>query len=174
MSNTRPTPTGKEQRFADDELIVSKTDTHGRITYANRVFLDVAGYTEDEVLGMPHSMIRHPDMPRSVFSLLWKTIADGQELFAYVKNLCKNGDHYWVFAHVTPTFDHTGRIIGYHSNRRAPNPQAVAAIEPVYAQLRERERRAANKNDAVAAGARLLEEFLADKGMSYEQLVFAL
>ncbi len=68
------------------------------------MFLTIAGYTEREVLGQPHSMIRHPDMPRGVFALLWETIASGSEIFAYVVNLAKNGDHYWVFAHVTPTF----------------------------------------------------------------------
>ena len=113
-------PTGVERTFGQDEIIVSKTDLKGRITYANRVFLQVAGYTEREVLGAPHSLIRHPDMPRSVFQLLWDTIQGGREVFAYVVNLAKNGDHYWVLAHVTPTFDDAGKIVGYHSMRRLP------------------------------------------------------
>lgn len=79
------TPTGKERFFNENELIVSKTDTGGRITYANDVFLRVAGLTENDALGAPHSLIRHPDMPRAVFKLLWDTIASGQEIFAYVK-----------------------------------------------------------------------------------------
>ena len=103
----RPTvaPTGRERVFGEDEIIVSKTDLQGRITYANSVFLRVAGYAEEDVLGQPHSMIRHPGMPRAVFKLLWETIAGGREIFAYVKNLARDGDHYWVFAHVTPSFD---------------------------------------------------------------------
>ena len=98
-------PTAVERTFKEDEIIVSKTDLKGIITYANRTFLEVAMYSEDEVLGQPHSLIRHPDMPRCVFKLLWDTIQGGEEIFAYVKNMAKNGDYYWVFAHVTPTFN---------------------------------------------------------------------
>jgi PAS domain S-box-containing protein len=94
---------GIERFFEEDEIIVSKTDPKGIITYANQVFLRTAQYQEEEILGAPDNIIRHPDMPRCVFDLLWKTIASGLEIFAYVKNMAKNGDHYWVFAHVTPT-----------------------------------------------------------------------
>ena len=96
--------TGVERTFGEDEIIVSKTDLTGRITYANDVFLRISGYAEAEVLGQPHSIIRHPGTPRAVFSLLWRTIESGREIFAYVVNRAKNGDHYWVLAHVTPTF----------------------------------------------------------------------
>ena len=98
----RPTaaPTGRERMFGEDEIIVSKTDLQGKITYANSVFLRVVGYAEEDVLGQPHSMIRHPGMPRAVFKLLWETIAGGREIFAYVKNMARDGDHYSVFAHV--------------------------------------------------------------------------
>jgi PAS domain S-box-containing protein len=95
--------TGVERTFVENEIIVSKTDLKGRITYANDVFIKLAGFTETELLGQPHSIIRHPEMPRCVFKLLWDTIAEGGEIFAYVVNRSKNGDHYWVFAHVTPT-----------------------------------------------------------------------
>ena len=92
----RPTikPTGVERFFDDDDIIVSKTDLKGKITYANRVFSQVSGYTEPELIGQPHNLIRHPDMPRCVFKLLWDTVQDGREIFAYVVNLCKGGDHY--------------------------------------------------------------------------------
>ncbi|WP_237051414.1 PAS domain-containing protein [Magnetospirillum sp. ME-1] len=112
MAGDRKTPSGRERTFAHDELIVSKTDPKGRLTYVNDVFLTVSGYTESEVMGKPHSVIRHPEMPRCVFKLLWDTIADGREIFAYVNNMAKNGDNYWVFAHVTPNFDAAGQIIG--------------------------------------------------------------
>ena len=91
---SRPTPTGREVSFATDEITVSKTDLHGRITYANDVFVRVSGYSERELLGAPHSILRHPAMPRSVFKLLWDTIGQGDEVFAYVLNLAKNGDAY--------------------------------------------------------------------------------
>ena len=126
-------PTEVERTFKENEIIVSKTDLKGIITYANRTFLEVAMYSEEEVLGQPHSMIRHPDMPRCVFKFLWDTIASGKEIFAYVKNMAKNGDHYWVFAHVTPTFDSEGKIIGYHSNRRCPERNQVRIFDDLFA-----------------------------------------
>jgi len=100
--------TGVERFFDADEVIVSKTDLKGRITYANRVFQRVAGYGEAELMGAPHSIVRHPAMPRCVFKLLWDTLEAKQEIFAYVINRARNGDHYWVFAHVTPSFDAGG------------------------------------------------------------------
>lgn len=166
--------TGRERTFAEDEIIVSKTDLKGRITYANEVFLRVAGYTEEEILGKPHNIIRHPDMPRCVFKLLWDTIQAGNEIFAYVINLAKPGDHYWVFAHVTPTFNDDGEIIGYHSSRRVPDRSVVATIKSLYQTLLTAERKHANPKDAMAASLPLLLKFLEGKGMTYEELIFAL
>jgi PAS domain S-box-containing protein len=94
MSRHEVPLTGVARTFPDTEIIVSKTDTKGRLTYVNDVFSDVSGYTEAEVLGDPHSLVRHPDMPRCVFKLLWQTIEAGDEIFAYVNNRAKNGDHY--------------------------------------------------------------------------------
>ena len=122
------TPTGREVFFDRTDLIVSKTNLKGHITYANKTFMDVSDYTEAEVIGNPHNMIRHPDMPRCVFKLLWETIASGTEIFAYVVNLTKHGDHYWVIAHVTPSFDASGAIVGYHSTRRVPNAETVKSV----------------------------------------------
>src|SRR5689334_2578922 len=102
MRATRTRPTGVERTFGADEIIVTKTDPRGVITYANEVFLRVSALTEAEAAGQPHSIIRHPDMPRAVFKLLWDTLGERQEIFAYVKNLAADGAHYWVFAHVTP------------------------------------------------------------------------
>ena len=96
-------PSGRERTFARDELIVSKTDPKGRLVYVNDVFLEVSGFRESEIIGQPHSIIRHPEMPRAVFKLLWDVILGGKEIFAYVNNMAKNGDNYWVFAHVTPS-----------------------------------------------------------------------
>ncbi len=171
----RPTtPSGIERTFRDDEIIVSKTDTTGRITYANDVFLRVAGYKESEVVGQPHSLIRHPDMPRVVFALLWETLQSGSEIFAYVKNLARNGDHYWVFAHVTPTFSPDGSIVGFHSSRRVPNRRAVDTIVPIYAELLAAERKISGKREQIAASRALLDEKLAGMGVEYDALMFAL
>jgi len=169
------TPSGRETFFPATELIVSKTDLKGRITYANRLFCEVAGFSAAELDGQPHSIIRHPDMPRAVFKLLWDTVEQGREIFAFVKNMARNGDHYWVFAHVTPSFDLNGKIIGYHSNRRAPDRAAIeGAIAPLYDQVLKIERSHANGKDALAAGTQALTEFVASKRVSYDELVFTL
>lgn len=168
-------PTHREVSFDPAELIVSKTDPKGRITYANGVFCRVAGYTEAELIGAPHSIIRHPDMPRAVFKLLWDVLAEGREVFAYVKNMAKNGDHYWVHAHVTPSRDRAGALVGYHSSRRVPERRIVdTVIAPLYRDLVQVESRHANAREGLAASyARLLDVPRA-AGVSYDQLVFQL
>jgi PAS domain S-box-containing protein len=167
------TPTGVERFFPEDEVIVSKTDVKGRITYANETFLDIASYTEEEVLGQPHSMIRHPDMPRCVFKLLWDTIKARNEIFAYVMNMAKNGDHYWVFAHVTPTFDASERIIGFHSNRRVPDREQVDLFSGLYRQLLAEERRHPDWKIGMEASTKMLLSTIAAKGMEYEEFMFS-
>lgn len=167
-------PTGVERTFGDDEIIVSKTDTRGRLTYVNDLFVEISGYPESELIGKPHNIIRHPDMPRSVFKLLWDTIANGSELFAYIVNLSSNGDHYWVLAHVTPTIGPAGQIVGYHSNRRTASRLALDRIEPVYRRLLDEERRHHRPVDAITASSALLDELLAERGCSYDEFVWSL
>lgn len=167
--------TGHLVDFERDLLIVSKTDTRGVITYANSGFEQVSGYARAELLGRPHSLVRHPDMPRSAFSLMWETIAGGREFFAYVINRARNGDHYWVFAHVVPDVDpDTEAIIGYHSSRRWAPPAACAQAAAVYAQLAAVEARESGARAATLAGRRALESVLTGAGVSYEQWVFSL
>ncbi|MCM3661296.1 PAS domain-containing protein [Georgenia satyanarayanai] len=165
-------PTGVARTFGEDEIIVSKTDLKGRITYANDVFLRVSAYSEDEVLGQPHSLIRHPEMPRGLFHLLWETIQTGEEIFAYINNLAKDGAHYWVLAHVTPTRDSRGAVVGYHSSRRSPSPAAVARVARIYAGMRAAEARHRRASEAAVASRAALEEQLA--GQPYDELVWEL
>ncbi len=166
------TPTGREVFFDSNDLIVSKTDLKGRITYANDVFLKVAGYTEAEVIGQPHSIVRHPDMPRCAFKLVWDTIQAGTEIFAYVINLAKNGDHYWVLAHVTPSYDTSGALVGYHSTRRVPNPQTVqTVIVPLYRDLLAIEQSYDNRKEGMQAAFQKLLDILAEKNIRYDELV---
>lgn len=172
MSRYKTDPTNKEVFFGEEELIVSKTDVKGRILYANDVFVRVSGYQEHELIGAPHSILRHPDMPRCVFWLLWETIAKGEEIFAYVKNMAKNGDYYWVFAHVTPSYDAKGKIDGYHSNRRKPDRAILPKIEALYARLLAEEERHADRKQGQAAGFALLQTLLAEQGMPYEEFIF--
>lgn len=166
--------TGREVTFGLDEIIVSKTDTKGRITYANDVFQRVSGYTEDELLGSAHNIVRHPGMPRCVFKFLWDRIADGHEVFAYVLNRCKNGDEYWVFAHVTPTFDGQGRISGYHSSRRVPSREALAVVRPLYQELLRVERQHPLPREQWEASMPVLLGVLESKKLTYDELVFAI
>jgi PAS domain S-box-containing protein len=167
-------PTGREVSFGTDEIIVSKTDTNGRITYANRVFLEVSGFVEAEVIGQPHSFIRHPDMPRCVFKMLWDSIQSGKEIFAYVVNMTKSGDHYWVLAHVTPTYDERGMVSGYHSMRRCPERSQTERVKSLYARLCAEERMHARKTDAVAASSELLKRIVAEHHATYEEFVFSI
>jgi PAS domain S-box-containing protein len=172
---SRIQPTSVEKHFDRGDIIVSKTDTKGRITYANAVFCAVSGYTLPELIGAPHSLIRHPDMPRGVFKLLWDTILDGREVFAYVKNLSKSGAYYWVFAHVTPSHSKDGQIIGFHSNRRVPERRILdGVIIPLYADVLREEAKHRNGKEALAAGFKHLVDFVSAKRMTYEELIFSL
>ncbi len=167
--------TGSEQFFDETEIIVSKTDLKGRMTYCNDVFLRMAGYTEKECLGQPHSMIRHPEMPRCIFGLLWETIQDDREIFAYVVNRCKNGDHYWVNAHVTPSRDGSGAIVGYHSSRRVPDRQILeGTIIPLYKDLLEEEHRHSNRKSGLEASIGMVTGMLKDKNLEYDEFIAAL
>lgn len=167
--NTKPVPTGVEKSFNDDEIIVSKTDTKGIITYGNELFIEMSGYSERELLGAPHNIIRHPAMPRSVFKLLWDTVRGKQEIFAYVINLAKDGSHYWVFANVTPSYSLKGEIIGYHSIRRKPEANALDTIRPLYEEMLKVE-----QDGGMEAGLGLVENILKEKGVSYEEFILSL
>ncbi len=166
--------TNHERTFAEDDVIVSKTDLKGKITYVNRTFVDVSGYSEEELLDQPHNIIRHPDMPRCVFKLMWDVLEAKKEIFAYVKNLSKNGDHYWVFAHVTPSFDASGRPVGYHSNRRVPERRAVDLFDNVYRQLRNEEMKHSDLKRGMEAGGQLLQSMMSEKNSTYDEFVFSL
>jgi PAS domain S-box-containing protein len=167
------TPTSVERVMRDDDFIVSKTNPKGIITYGNPIFVEFSGYTEDELIGSQHNIIRHPDMPRAAFKLAWDTITAGKEFFAYVKNMSKDGGFYWVFTHITPDFDAGGQIVGYTSVRRCPKRSAVETIAGVYAQMLAAEK-AAGARDAIAAGTGVLVGVMEQMRMGYEELVFAL
>jgi PAS domain S-box-containing protein len=163
-----------ERTFPEDEIIVSKTDLRGIITYANQTFINVALYSEEELLGQPHSIIRHPDMPRCVFKLLWDTIEQGNEIFAFVKNMAKTGDFYWVFAHVTPTFNARHEIIGYHSSRRKPDRRQVEICDGLYRKLKAEEERHSDWKRGMAAATEMLVSVLQSKKVEYDEFVFSI
>ncbi len=166
-------PTKKERMFKGNDYIVSKTNTKGQISYANRVFMEISDYSERELLGVQQNILRHPDMPRGTFQSMWETISAGKEFFAYVINLCKNGDHYWVFANITADYDTNGNIIGYFSVRRLPRPEAVAVMIPIYAQMLAEEQRAGPKR-AIEASQALLMNIIKEAGHdTYETFILS-
>lgn len=167
-------PTGRLSPMGEEELIVSKTDPKGRITYANDVFVRVSQFKLRELIGAPHSIVRHPDMPRAVFKLLWDTIEAKQEIFAYVLNMAKTGDHYWVLAHVTPSFDSAGNIIAYHSSRRKPDADQIAKVKPIYDLLLTEEAKFEDRKAGMESAFSKLVGMLQDMRMSYDEFVFSI
>jgi PAS domain S-box-containing protein len=157
----------------EDDFLVSKTDLKGRITYGNRIFIEYSGYSEAELLGAQHNIVRHPDMPRGVFKFLWDTLQGGNECFAYVKNMSKDGGFYWVFANVTPSVNAQGLVEGYFSVRRKPRASAIAAATGLYRDMLAEERRAGPK-DACNASLALLTNALTQQGISYESFILSI
>jgi len=167
--------TGVEKTFDADEIIVSKTDLTGKITYGNRTFYRLAGMQEKGCLGVQHNLIRHPNMPRAVFELLWNTLQGGKEIFAYVVNRSSNGDHYWVFAHVTPSLDSSGNIIGYHSNRRVPNRKVINEhIDPLYKKLLDVEKVAPTPKEGLKASCQAVVNLLTENKIGFNEFMFSL
>jgi len=160
----KPTPRDEEIELDPKRYIVSETDATGKITYVNDYFMEVSGYTEDELIGKPHSIVRHPDMPKVVFKLLWETIKQGKNINAVVKNLAKDGRYYWIFTEfeIRKNTD-TGEVIGYHASRKTISKHVIEIIADLYAQLLEIE-----KKDGVDASEKYLQEFLKEKGDDVE------
>lgn len=173
MSRPTVTPTGNERTFDASEIIVSKTDLSGKITYINEVFEKISGFKRDEIIGEPHNIIRHPDMPRSIFDLAWESLKQEQEIFAYVVNLCKEGDHYWVLAHMVPSYGPDGKIVGYHSNRRLPRPDNVKLLQGIYQELLAIEARS-EPREGMKNARKYLDDFLASKNIQYDEFIFSL
>ena len=139
-----------ERQVSADAFLVSKTDTKGKITYCNIPFAQIVGAQCSELIGKPHNIVRHPDMPRIIFKILWEHVKNKKE----------------VFANVTASLDQNGNTIGYYSVRRKPNPKALEIIVPLYKQLLE-----AEKIGGIEASSRLLESVLKEKNKSYDELM---
>jgi PAS domain S-box-containing protein len=173
MKDRNITPTHNERLMRNEDFILSKTDLKGRITYGNRIFFEFSGYSEAELLGTQHNIVRHPDMPRGVFKFLWDTIQAKRECFAYVKNMSKDGGFYWVFTNVTPSLDEQGNIEGYLSVRRKPRREAIDVVTSVYKDMLQVEQRAGPK-EACNASLALLTDLLAKSGVDYESFILSI
>ena len=159
----KPTPTDVEHEVRDVDIIVSKGNEAGDITYANPIFWKLSGYSQGDLLDKPHSIIRHPDMPALIFKFLWTNLKAGKDVKAFVKNLSKDGGYYWVLAHVKVATNPDGSFRNYVSTRRKMSPHAREVIEPLYRQMREAEQRG-----GMDASLPILEAFLRERGGSLE------
>ena len=161
---TKPAPLNVEIQLDPKRYIVSETDATGKITFCNDYFIEVCGYTKEELIGKPHSIVRHPDMPKVVFKLLWATISAGKNINAVVKNLAKDGRFYWIFTEFEIRKDtDTGEIIGYHASRKSISKHVIEVIADLYAELLEIE-----KNESIEASEKYLINFLKEKGDDLE------
>lgn len=133
-----PTPIDEEVLF-DGRSLISETDLRGVVTYVNRKFTEMALYTKEEAIGQPHSILRHPDMPRAAFEGMWKVIQEGKIWEGYVKNLRKDGRYYWVVVHIVPKKNESGEIIGYIASRKVPDRIRLQTIISQYKQMIEEE-----------------------------------
>ena len=166
MRKPKVTPTQREVVLREEDFIVSKTDLKSRILYGNRVFIEMSGYSEQELLGAPHNILRHPDMPRCAFKILYDHIQNGKEWFGFVKNLRKDGGYYWVFANVSPTYDTNGNMIGYYSVRRKPKEGFKSIIEPLYQKLLNIE-----SSGGMNASLEAAEELLNKHSIDFNELM---
>ncbi|MBB2496157.1 methyl-accepting chemotaxis protein [Aquipseudomonas ullengensis] len=133
MRNNQPV-TQRERTFPAQQRLISTTDIKGQITYCNEAFIDISGFSRDELIRAPHNLVRHPDVPPAVFEHMWTTLKKGRPWMGIVKNRCKNGDHYWVSAYVTPVLDNN-QVVGYESVRVKPSLEQVRRAEALYARI---------------------------------------
>ena len=134
MRNNQPI-TQRERTFPAQQRLISTTDAKGVITYCNDAFVEISGFSREELIRAPHNLVRHPDVPAAVFSHMWGTLKQGLPWMGIVKNRCKNGDHYWVNAYVTPVFD-GNQVVGYESVRVKPTAEQIRRAEALYARMR--------------------------------------
>jgi len=151
----KPIPTNNEIVVKAVDIVVSKADKEGDIEYANPIFYKLSGYSKKELTFSPHSILRHPDMPKVIFKYLWSQLKEGKEVHAFVKNLTKNGSFYWVFAYVRPAFNPDGSLRNYVSTRKTMSENARQTIEPLYVTLLEVE-----KSDGVEASEKVLMDVI--------------
>ncbi len=156
---------GVELTLDEHEVIVSHTDVKGKILYANSVFCKYAGYEMEELVGKPHNIVRHPDMPKAVFKLLWMRVLNGESIYAFVKNRKRNGDYYWVKGFTTPVMKN-GQVSHILSYRKRITDFQRDTIESIYKVMVDYE-----KTHSVDESLQFLVDYCADRGMTYDEMV---
>lgn len=163
----RPTPSEREVDWNKNKVLLSKTDTKGTILYANEDFIDVSGYDEFELIGQPHNIIRHPDMPKVIFKFLWDSIKSGNNIHAIIKNMSKTGRYYWVITDFKIIADSDGEIVGYFGTRKSvPEDIIIKFIEPLYKKLLHIE-----EASGMSASEEYLNGFLEERKKTYMQYI---
>ena len=163
----RPKPIDNEIKLSDKRYIVSKTDAKGIITYANDYFVEICGYSEKELIGQSHNVVRHPDMPKVAFKLMWDRIKQGKNFIAIVKNLAKDGSHYWVVTDFEPKIDPiSNEVISHTAFRKAAPRKAIEEIIPIYATLLKIE-----EEDGMEASEMFLRNFLDENRTTYDEFI---
>jgi len=165
------TPNNNKYVLDANELLTSKTDTQGRIIYSSPNFIKASKYQEEELFNQPHNIIRHPDMPKTIFALLWENIKQHNEFFGYIKNLCKDGSFYWVYANITSSFSPDETHLGYYSVRRAPDKEKLSRIKTLYSEMLRVEQQAPNDELAIQAGRQVLNQELNNKKQEYHEFI---
>jgi len=166
MKKPLVTPIQKEVFLKEEDFIISKTDLKSKILYGNQIFIQISEYSKEELLGKSHNILRHPDMPRCAFKILYDHIQNGKEWFGFVKNLRKDGGYYWVFANISPTYDANGNIIGYYSVRRKPRDGFKSIIEPFYQELLNIE-----SSGGMESSLEVVEKLLNKQAMNFNELM---
>jgi len=162
----RPIVIDQEILFSKKKFIVSKTDTKGNILFINKNFCEISGYTEEELIGSPHNVLRHPDMPRAIFFLIWNSLLAGRDVSGVVKNLAKSGKYYWVIADFSVKRDQKGNIKSFTSFRRSAPEQVIEEIEELYSTMLSIE-----KKRGMEGSLAYLEAFLEEKELGYDEFL---
>lgn len=163
----KPKPIDNEIKLSDKQYIVSRTDSLGVIEYGNDYFHEICGYSEAELVARPHNIVRHPDMPKVAFKLMWDRIKKGENFIAVVKNLAKDGSYYWVVTDFEPKIDPiTNEVTSHTAFRKAAPRKAIEAISPIYATLLKIE-----KEDGVEASEMFLRNFLEENKTTYDEFI---
>jgi len=162
----RPIVLDEEIEFSKKKFIVSKTDLKGNILFINKNFSEISGYPEEEIIGAPHNVLRHPDMPRAIFYLIWQNLLNGNKISGVIKNLAKDGRYYWVIADFEPKRDSDGNITTLTAFRRAASQDVIETSEELYATML-----AIEKKHGMEQSLAYLEGFLDEHNLNYHQFI---
>jgi PAS domain S-box-containing protein len=161
----KPMPIDEEIELEPKRYLVSSTDAKGIITDVNDYFVEVSGYSKEELIGKAHNIIRHPDMPKVVFKLMWERLKNGKDILALVKNLAKDGRYYWIFTTFEPIKNANNEVVGYKAHRKSVSKHTIETVADIYKKVLEVE-----KKDGLEASEKFLNDYLKQKG---EEITFA-